>query len=576
MAENNTTVMPARFDTQFSSYPEMFKSLATQYSGLPMDNILSAFARTSGGAAFAANPFIQNRRVKEISSLPKEYSYDKVSEMIQSPDSNELPLREISHSLEATASPYFKIRKTYQDILTYHWYTFPEELEESEAKTKELLREMRLTEKIALAAGIDRMAHQIVGQCVQEGKVFYTFRGSVDKAHNKVNYAYMQQLPQNWTKIVGQNNISKYTVAFDMMYFSRPGTNYLQFGDLFEPYMDDFMSVYSEIPMRDKKKFVYASNKKGALEYIRHNASILPGTPDVYYQGGRWYYWVTLPIDRVWSFEIDDVSRNVAPPLTGLFLSMTNIAKYEQVQLSLVQNPLVAMVLGEIPYRDDTRATAEDAYKLSPSGRRLFEQYWYQMLAANNTTGVGLYLAPADNLHLEQLAEAPSATKISSDGYAYAMQKSGIGIIPATTDPRAGTVQVSMQIECRFASIIYEQIERMMNYIYSSLNLKWSWRFHMFGSLADDEQRMKEAKDGMTLGILPCTLEYLAMIGRRLTDDLAISNLVLGLGLMDKRLPLVSTYSAKQEKSGLPPQAGRPREDNIATEGKEKDLDAGK
>ena len=50
MAENNTTVMPARFDTQFSSYPEMFKSLATQYSGLPMDNILSAFARTAGSA----------------------------------------------------------------------------------------------------------------------------------------------------------------------------------------------------------------------------------------------------------------------------------------------------------------------------------------------------------------------------------------------------------------------------------------------------------------------------------------------------------------------------------------------
>lgn len=495
--------------------------------------------------------------------------------MIKKPEDNELPLRQVSHSLEATASPYFKIRKTYQDILTYHWYTFPEELEESEAKTKELLREMRLTEKIATAAGIERMAHQIVGQCVQEGKAFYTFRSSVDKAHNKVNYAFMQQLPQNWTKIVGSNNISKYTVAFNLMYFAQPGTNYLQFGDLFEPYMNDFWNVYAEIPTKDKKKFVYAQKKGHGLGYIRANSVSLPGNPEVYYQGGRWYYWVVLPIDRVWSFEIDDVSRNVAPPLTGLFLSMTNIAKYEQVQLSLVQNPLVAMVLGEIPYRDDTQATTEDAYKLSPSGRRLFEQYWYQMLSANNTTGVGLYLAPAENLHLEQLAEAPSATKISSDGYSYAMQKSGIGIIPATTDPRAGTVQVSMQIECRFAAIIYEQIERMMNYIYSELNLKWNWRFHMFGSLADDEQRMKEAKEGMTLGILPCTLEYLAMMGRRITDDLAISNLILGLGLMDKRLPLVSTYSAKQEKSGLPPQAGRPKEDKVATDGKEKDADAG-
>lgn len=549
----------------------MFRALAAEYRDMPIESVVSAFSRVQG-SAYTENPYVQNRRVKQISSLPVEYPYDKVSEMVANPGNNEMPLRQVSHALEATASPYFKIRKTYQDILTYHWYASPDGVEESEAKEKAFWREMRLVNDFAKAAHVDEMAHKIAGQVVQEGKVFYAFRYNVDKAHNQVNYAFMQQIPQDWIKIVGLNNISKYTIAFDMMYFMQPGTDYTQFGNLFEPYMGVFANVAPQLPQYKNKKFVYASGME-RLKALRDTVDQLPGKPEVYYQGGRWYYWVILPIDKVWTFEIDDTSKNVAPPLTGLFLSMTNIAKYEQVQLSLVQNPLIAMVLGEIPYRDDAGATQEDAYKLSPTGRRYYEALWYQMLSATNTTGVGFYLAPAENMQLVQLAEAPSANEISSNGYSYAMQKSGIGIIPATTDPRAGTVQVSMQIECRFGELLYKQVSRMMNYMYQSLGLRWRWEFVMFGSLATDDDRLKEAKDGMTLGILSSTMDYLAILGKRLTDDIAIANAVIGSGIMDKRLPLVSTYSAKQEK-GLPPQAGRPKAEKVESEGQEKDMDA--
>lgn len=549
----------------------MFRALAAEYRDMPIESVVSAFSRVQG-SAYTENPYVQNRRVKQISSLPVEYPYDKVSEIVANPGNNEMPLRQVSHVLESTASPYFKIRKTYQDILTYHWYASPDVVEESEAKEKAFWREMRLVNDFAKAARVDEMAHQIAGQVVQEGKVFYAFRYNVDKAHNQVNYAFMQQIPQDWIKIVGLNNISKYTIAFDMMYFMQPGTDYTQFGDLFEPYMGVFANVAPQLPQYKNKKFVYASGME-RLKALRDAVDQLPGKPEVYYQGGRWYYWVILPIDKVWTFEIDDTSKNVVPPLTGLFLSMTNIAKYEQVQLSLVQNPLIAMVLGEIPYRDDAGATQEDAYKLSPTGRRYYEALWYQMLSATNTTGVGFYLAPAENMQLVQLAEAPSANEISSNGYSYAMQKSGIGIIPATTDPRAGTVQVSMQIECRFGELLYKQISRMMNYLYQSLGLRWRWEFVMFGNLATDDDRLKEAKDGMTLGILSSTMDYLAILGKRLTDDIAISNAVIGSGIMEKRLPLVSTFSAKQE-NGLPPQAGRPKAEKVESEGQEKDMDA--
>lgn len=588
----------------YNSYTDTFRELAIRNSDMPMENVMAAFGRTGSMAAFTANPYVQNRRVKAISSLPVQYEYDKVAEMIQAPDENELPLRQVSHVLESTVAPYWKIRKTYQDIMTYHWYTCPTgELTISDAKTKDFQRELRLTEKFVDAAKIEQKAHEIVGQCVQEGKVFYTTRYQVDKTHNQVNYAFMQQLPQDWVKIVGFNNISKYTVAFNLMYFMEPGTSVEFWGDLFAPYMETFWDIATALPVKNKyKKFVYASKDAMPGDYVekikRLKDSGGGSLPDIYYQSSRWYYWVVLPVDKVWTFEIDDINRNVVPPLTGLFLSLVNIAKYEQIQLSLVQNPLVSLVLAEIPYRDDPGATQDDAYRLSPAGRALFETYWMQMLYNTNTTGVGFYSGPFKNMHLEQLAEAPSATKISSDGYAYAMQKSGIGIIPATTDPRAGTVNVSLKIESRFGEGIYRQMENMINYIFFDIGLKYDWHFHMFGNLAEDENRLKNAKEGMTLGILSSTLEYLALLGRRVSDDICASSMIMASGVMDMRIPLVSTYSSRRDTgtsdtryrrrsrttdTGNAPEVGkmlnpggRERVEVIESEGKEQDADQGK
>lgn len=574
-------------ETKGYSYHDMIRSLAQKYGDMPIDNVISAFGRTIASSGFTANPYVQNRRVKNISSLPVNYDYDQVADMITKPNENEQPLRQVSHVLESTVAPYWKIREMYQDLKTYRWYTCPADLKGAdEAKTENFRRELLLTEKIAKAARIDEKAHEIMGQCVQEGKVFYNFRYQVDKTHNNVNYAFMQQLPQDWIKIVGYNNISKYTIAFNMMYFMEPGTTVDFYDkDLFAPYWEDFWDVAPSLPVKNKnKKFVFAQNASGE-DYTQKIRRVSERNPDleIYLSCGRWYYWVMLPVDKVWAFEVDDVNRNVVPPFTGLFLSLVNIAKYEQIQLSLVQNPLVSLVLAEIPYRDDANATMDDAYRLSPAGRKLFEAYWYQMLNDTNTTGVGFYSGPFKNMHLEQLAEAPSATKISSDGYKYAIQKSGIGIIPASDDIRAGMIEVAFNIESHFGEIIYRQIENMMNYVYFDIGLKYDWRFHMFGNLHDDEKRIKEAKDGMTLGILSCTLEYLALMGRRITDDLSASCMIMGSGIMDMRLPLVSTYSAKQSESGLPPQAagagdlgGRPRTDDVLTEGKEADLDDGK
>lgn len=547
------------------SFAEEFRRLDAQYGDLDFGKKMAAVLRAGRlFDSYTADPNVQNTRVKKVSSLPVDLTKPQIVDYLKRPNESEIPLRQLSNILEYTAYPMFKLRKTYQDILTYRYYSYPAYLDESDAKTKEFLREWRLVDKLNAHLRPTDIAHEIAGQCIRDGKAFYILRHNVDKAHNDVNHCFLQQLPQDWVKIVGFNNVSKYSVAFNMMYFLQPGATWTQFGELFRPYREGFLETLR--PVEPTKQVVYASKNAARYEAdparmsIRANAAgDDENAPDVYYENGAWFYWVNLPADAVWTFEADDVSKNVISPLIGLALSMAQIAQYEEVQLELVQNPLVACVLGEMEYRDDTAYAGEDAYKLSPSGRAFFESLWYQMLATNNTGGIGIYSAPLKNLHLEQLAEAPSATEVSSKGYAYAMMKSGSGILPMDTEPRAGSVQISAQIEAQFARGIYGQFERMMNRLYKKLNLNYEWRFKMFGDIFSEETDLENCRKGMTLGILGDTLKYDALMGHSILEDMAMSSALLGIGIMERRIPLSTSYTMTNG-GGAPQSAGTVRE----------------
>lgn len=559
----------------YDSYGEYFgalRNLAGQYGDMPIDNIFNAWAR----AATATNPFLQNQRVKRVNTMPGNYGKNDIVEMLKTPDNSEKSLRQVAHGLEWTAYPYRKIRTTYQAIATYHYYHYPAY---ADGKNDDLWREGRLLDKFNHAMRPDRWARQIVGQVVQDGKVAYTPRFEVDKAHNQVGYAFMQQIPSDWWKIVGFNSESKYTVMFDMMYFLQPGADWRQFGDLFVPYLDDFASVLvpgsGVFPAKGNgKKFVYASKNcvRGAdgrtwsvdfdaFERLSidgdGNRRDVEGNPRLYNQNGVWAYWVTLPVDKAWVFEFDDTTRVVASPLSGLFLAFDQLSALEDVQMAILQNPLVQICLGEIPYWNEKQVNTSDQYKLSPTGRDFFTAMWYQMTQMANTGGIGFFLAPAENLHMESLQEAPNATNITTSGYAYAVQKSGMsGLIPINSDPRAGAVNLSATLEENAIFPVYRQIEAMMESMYRQIGTRYEWRFTMFGGFLSDKEDTDTAKAGMASGMLSETVRYLALRGLSVWDDMSISEMVKESGVLDLRIPLVSSYNMKQETSGLPPQPG--------------------
>mgnify|MGYP000446552036 CR=1 FL=1 len=556
---------------------QRMSGLRKAYGGMPINDVFGAFERSGGGNMLLNWPTVQNARVKAINTRPANFSKDQIENMVIAPEGNEKSLRSVSSALAYSTQTYELILRTYADIMSYFWYIYPSYTPNKPDKAQ-MLREYSLAYKIAEKLDLCSKMHEILGKCMEFGKVFYTPRISVDKSHNKVNYAFLQQLPEDWCKITGFNDgPGKYTVAFNMMYFMRPGTSPAQYGDLFTPYLPAFEQVVTT-----KAKYVYSAEHP-AIDIDKFKAlgiSQSAGSPQWAEIGTEWFYWVTLPADAVITFETTDRHPLVIPSATGMFVSLTQIPNYEAAQMEIVLNPLTSVLTGSLE-TNDTKAitTNQDPIRVSPSVREMFEALWYNMMEQNNTSGIGVYLAPAKDLKLQTISDSVANTNITSTALSDQILKAGLpALIPTTNDPKVGVAQLSAKVAAQYGETVYRCAERMMNWILEELNFKTPLRFKMFGNIFDQEADMESARKGMTLGLLIDTLRYDAMMGHSILEDMAISKFIDDSGVLDTRIPLVSSYSAKQGESGLPPQAkkdisedGRPPEDgSINSETQEK------
>lgn len=577
------TVTPAApKESSYSLAIQRLQSLWGQYGDMGSDAFYNAFSRV--GYGLNNEPFINNMRVKAINPLPADYTKEELGEFLLSPQTSELPLRKVAEALKWTAYPVFKLQKSYADMPTYHHYVKPLYIEEDKAKTDEFLREWRMVDKAEKAFCVEDFGHQAATQALLQGKVFYVTRSSIDKVHNKVNYIFHQQLPTAWSRIIGFNNISKYTVSFDMMYFLQPATDYRQYGDLFEPFIRDFENIFVEPKETDKirAKYVYSTVKAGGREYhvdlnaVNKNGE---GNPQMYMQNGRWCYFVSLPIDRVWTFEIDDSTAIAVSPFAGLFQTFAQQADYEAAQLSLIMNPLIKIFTGEIPYFTTDGSKEDDGFRLSDGNRKLFEYYWNVLMRSTNTGGTGIYFAPAENIKSHDFAEAAGASTVSSSFLQYGMEKAGLtALVPVTDRPSQGTADYSSKLEARFAQRIYRTLEKMFNHLIETLNLKYEWQIRVFGDIYSDIQTRADCLKRIDKGDVTAWGMLCAIDDTSILDMVSMSHTIKASGLLELLQPPQLSYTQSSKSAPKSDTGGAPTksEQEVQEDKREKETSSSK
>lgn len=209
----------------------------------------------------------------------------------------------------------------------------------------------------------------------------------------------------------------------------------------------------------------------------------------------------------------------------------------------------------------------------------MYEQFWVDMMNATNTSGVGFFTAPVENIKMHQLNEIPSAVNVSTEGYSYAMLKSGLGsIIPISDNPRAGVANLSVKLEAKFCQSVYDQMERLFDYLYRSIGLRYEFLFKIFGDIYSTDDVELTIQKNLTMGLLPELFRWYAIKRISPFEDMAMSEYIKNSGLTELRIPLVSSYNARQRTSysyDYDNTPGRPTVDieDVESEGQEDDLD---
>jgi len=534
MAEN------AQQKSSYAPILERMNNIMGQFAGLPLDSVYNVFSR-----AWANQPQIQNSRIKALNPLPCDFTKQELNEFLLSPQNSETQLQQVGEGLKWTNYSWFKIIKSYADMLQFHCLILPQNVTAEEIKSEAFKREFRLVNKVKKSLKAREVGRKTAKQAEAQGKVFYVPRYSVDKSHNKCNYFFMQQLPSKWCTIIGQNSLSGWTISFNLMYFYTMGTDYRQFGDLFEPYMNDFNEwITADSRKAFRCKYVYAS---------RNNAERMETEVKAWYQNGRWMYYVSLPIDRVWTFDIDDSTAIVASPFSGLMQTFAQQADYEAAQLSLVLNPLIKIFTGEIPYYQSTGAKEDDGFRLSIGARALFEAYFDQLMARTNTAGVGLYTAPVENIKSHDFAEAAGANDVSKKFLDYGMAKSGVqSLIPITDRPTEEAIKAAEKLEPQFAQHIYRTFENMMNHIFDSLNLQFEWRVHFFGDVYSDAQVRADALKQIDKGDISAWAIICALDDMSILEKVSLGETIKSSGFIELLQPPQLSYTQSNKSTVTP------------------------
>ena len=337
-------------------------------------------------------------------------------------------------------------------------------------------------------------------------------------------------------------------------------TDYRQFGDLFEPYMNEF-DAWLSTPESERKiskrgeKFVYAA---------RNNATV-EGERRTWQQNGRWFYYVSLPIDRVWTFEIDDTTPIVASPLSGLMQTFAQQADYEAAQLSLILNPLIKIFTGEIPYYQSNSARDDDGLRLSLSLRAVFEGYWNALMAQTNTSGTAFYTAPVENIKSHDFSAAANSNEISRSFLDYGMAKSGIqGIVPIDDRPTEEAIKASEKLEARYPQCIYRTLEKMINYLLNEqLNLTYSWKFVIFGDIYSDEQTRANCLKQIDKGDIAAWATLCALDDMSILDKVSMGEVVANSGFLELLQPPQLSYTQSGKTSPKSDTGGSPKKDEI-------------
>ena len=481
-----------------------------------------------------ANPFVQNQRVKGLSSPGVTYTKEKLAQYAANPSSNEMQLRSAAMTASSSQQIFYNILRRSCDVPLYNHFVIPENLDgDASYKKDEFRAEARLVDEWLDTFNVPNSLKTMALQIKREGKCSYILRSRITGTgkSRSAEYAVFEKLPTDWIKITGIGQLG-YTISFDFSYFLQIGNDPGFFGEFFEATWQD-MFLHGVI-QKDTRTGKYNLNVEKARGYQfswkgqEVKSSI--ETKIMREMETKFIFWVTLPFDLAYTFASDNSTPFVAPDTTGLLQKLQELTDYGTLAGLIASTPLTAVLTGEAEFADGARPNKNET-KIAPEVLLGLQTMFNSMTSSN----VEAYFLPLKNIKLQQLNADVNSSDITTKAMKNLVAYAGEGGLTITTDkPSIAQVRAAEHLAAEQQRYVTLQIENVLNYILRhSLGMKFRWKIRIWGDVffADEEKSFaKEQVQGGNMALLP---KLMSGEGINMTDTEALTRYVASLGIYD-------------------------------------------
>lgn len=503
----------------------------------------------------AYNPFLQNQRLKMLTSAPQEMDREKLIEALQAPQNYEISLRGQGSSLAASQYLYYKILRLAADIPMYKYYKIPELLPNaSDYKKQDFIDEDVFVEDWLSKFDVVNTLKRTSLEVKREGKPTYLLRTKIveEKGKKVTRFATWQKLMPNYVKLIGIGEHG-YIAAFNMLIFMNPAISLSQYPDFIREIWNDLISkgavIKNDLANKRKKNQQPYSVNVDVLNNYKYNytsslsnvQSELRGMVELS-EERAYMFWVPLPQDLCYTFCSDSSNVWSLPDTTGLFLGLQELADYDALQGLLESTPLTALLTAEAETIPQT--PGQDQTVLNPETIAGLQDKFN----LSSSTNLEAFFAPLKNFKLLSLPNIPNASDVTTKATQNFITRAGLsGLISTTDKPSVAQVKASQKIEeaqCEFVTHQFESVLKMI--INKLLGCSYKWDFKLWGGIFTFEDELKRDKELFIAGVSSVLPKIASAYGMNIRDFKSLSTYVNSFDIYDD---FKTITQVQQEKS---------------------------
>lgn len=518
---------------------QKWREILHNYSdrGLSMTQISSALSN-----AMLNNPFLQNQRLRRISSNASAKSKTDLQKALQSPQGNEQLFREESLFLSFTNYVYHSLLNLYRDIPLYNYYYTPKYVDKKDMSGDNFKKESKKVDKILKAFKVKQTFKKINKATQVEGKTTWLLRRSMQN-NGDIDFFVLQKLDSDMVKLTSMGSDQNFICSFNFMIFLNPMYS-----------LEFYPPIFKEIFQELLDNGIITEDSKGNLRFSPQALALAQSEGKLTYDGtfensnNNYLYWVQLPQTLAWTFSQDESHVNAFPDTIGLFMDLSELDGYRWIQSSILSNVVSSILTAEVPYIKDAQA-GSDASVFSPDSIIGFENLFKQ----NVSNMVLPFFAPFENYKLFTIENQPENLNIIYSRLRDLVATSGTSsLLGITEKPTVAMTVAAKQLAASHCDYLTRQFENFLNYaVNNKFNLKYDWKITLWGDIYHWRDDLKIAKELLSGGVTSVLPKILSAEDMSLEDCICTSDYIDSLGIQ---------FNAKEEQTNNP--VGRPTLDD--------------